>query len=137
MKARGGNAKFQRSIGIRASTDLIPPYSQGHHQIPTGHRRRTSRYLSLVSKGEGMGNSNGRNRQAHQEPQPPGSQLLAPQEGCYQHRAAPRCPQERRHPPHSPNSHQQPDHWCYQGFQVQDAICVRTFPDQRQRGQEQ
>jgi hypothetical protein len=52
MKARGGNAKFQRSIGIRTSTDLIPPHSQGHHQIPTGHRRRTSRYLSLVSKGE-------------------------------------------------------------------------------------
>merc|ERR1712000_474658 len=75
-------------------------------------------------------------RQAHEEPQPLGRQLLPPKEGCYQHRIAPRCPKERRYPPHSPNPHQQPDHRCHQGLQVQDEICLRTFPHQRQRRQE-
>merc|ERR1712059_166845 len=51
-----------------------------------------------------------------------------PKEGCYQHRIAPRCPKERRYPPHGPNPHQQPDHRCHQGLQVQDEICLRTFP---------
>jgi hypothetical protein len=55
MRARGGNAKFRRSIVIRANTDFVPPYSQGHHQIPTGHRRGTSRYLSIASWAQGCG----------------------------------------------------------------------------------
>merc|ERR1711964_173805 len=94
-----------------------PRGCQGHHQVPTCYCR-------------------GSTRQAHEEPQPLGRQLLPPKEGCYQHRIAPRCPKERRYPPHSPNPHQQPDHRCHQGLQVQDEICLRTFPHQRQRRQE-
>lgn len=47
-------------------------------------------------------------------------------------RNPPRLAQECRNSSNSQDSHQQSHHWCYSGLQIQDAICLRPFPHQRQ-----
>jgi len=65
-----------------------------------------------------------------------GSLLLAPSPKHRQHRITPWRSQECGYTSHSQDPHQQPDNRRHKGLQVQDAICLRTFPHQRQPREE-
>jgi hypothetical protein len=63
--------------------------------------------------------------------------LLTTQEVSRADRNSPRLAQKCRNPPYRQDYYQQPDHRRHKGLQVQDALRVRTFPNQRQHGEEQ
>lgn len=77
-------------------------------------------------------------RQAYQRSITRRSHILATREASQGWQAgsvgrnSPRCSKERRYPPNRQVDHRQSDHGCDKRLQIQDAIRLRTFPNQRQ-----
>lgn len=71
-------------------------------------------------------------RQTREELIPSFSLLFPPLEKNRQYRAPSWRTQKRGHSPDCQDHHQQLDHWCYAGIQIQNAICLCAFPHQRQ-----